>query len=39
MPGNGGMWTRVQQIEASHVLLRPLQVMDVSYSNVSDHET
>ena len=31
MPGNGGMWTRAQQSEASHLLLRPLPVMDVTY--------
>ena len=30
MPGNGGMWTRAQQSEASHLLFRPLQVMDVT---------
>lgn len=34
MPGNGGMWTRAQQIEASHLLLRPLQVIDVQFSNM-----
>jgi len=34
VPGNGGMWTRVQQFEVSRVLLRPLQVTDVQLSNM-----